>query len=68
MIGSVEVQSKPYSDGLTSTVTYSYDNTAASCDGLGRLASVTSGTVVNNYSCYDPIGRVATAGERRPVM
>jgi RHS repeat-associated protein len=60
--GMNRVQSKSYSS-LGNGVSYVYDGTQSGCSGLGRLASVTSGTSTSNYSCYDAMGHVTTSSQ-----
>ena len=59
--GLNRIKQKSYSDGTTQPVTYSYDT--ASPNGLGRLASVVSGTATTSYGGYDQVGRVSSSTE-----
>jgi RHS repeat-associated protein len=66
---------KSYSDGVTPAVTYTYgDHSYPACQAqgvrtYGRLTTVTatppSGpTIVNNYSAFEPVGRVKTSSQQ----
>ncbi len=48
--------SKTYSSG-DPTVTYTYDNTAAGANGIGRLHEVSNAASTTTYDAYDEMGR-----------
>ncbi|MGA2597106.1 MAG: hypothetical protein ABSH09_08960 [Bryobacteraceae bacterium] len=59
--GMNRVTSKTYNDGITSPVSYTYDT--GNCNALGRLVSVMAGNFVNNYTCYDTMGRIKNSSQ-----
>jgi RHS repeat-associated protein len=51
---------KTYSDGTTPPVVYQYDGSLPGCNLEGHLTSVTAGSAINNYLCYDWAGKSLT--------
>jgi RHS repeat-associated protein len=67
--GMNRVTGKSYSLGTlanvqpTSTVSYAYGDTQTSCNLKGRLMSVSAGSLVTNYSCYEWAGKPTSSSQ-----
>jgi RHS repeat-associated protein len=76
--GMNRIMGKTYTDGITPPVTYTYNDTATTCNLKGRLNTVSTlaasatinGTswsapaITNTYSCYDTMGRVWNSSQQ----
>jgi RHS repeat-associated protein len=54
---------KSFSDPNTSTVNWTYDNSATGANGIGRLWTVSNGYSTTTFSAYDRVGRITASGQ-----